>query len=309
MVRRGKVFELGNYPDKNFSLDGSEADESIATANAVLNDLEHKETVLSGKLGHTRNFSRNGLDVLADVCLPTWLDEVLGPEPLKVSLAFDENKRIVGNALTLNPRITDAQVSAAFAQFSQGDPVVPRTETQENMPANEKELSAFRRFLALFSDAATGVQKEPVDPKDAKIAELEAKLAKVKTTDTFSVEDEDARRIKEAGDIAERYIGEGRAKPAEKAAIVKAFSDAMVSDNPGVTAFSTDGSVKPGSGVTNLHAIYAARTPDKLAKFSGSASQIPASGAADGKGVSQERVDELLRLTDLGQTVIKGRTK
>ena len=114
VVREGKVFELGNFPDKGFSLNALEADAAIAHFTPVANDLEHKSTILDGLLGDIRGLRRDGNELFGKVAIPRWLDSLIGKDPIKVSLAFDSAKRVIGNALTINPRITDAQVAAAF---------------------------------------------------------------------------------------------------------------------------------------------------------------------------------------------------
>lgn len=124
VVREGKVFECGDYPDKDFSLSEAEADEAIAAFNPQPNDLEHRSTILDGKLGVIQEVRRVGKDLIGKVRIPKWLDNIQGAAPMGVSLAFNRSKRIVGNALTLNPRISDAQVAAAFtasADYAPGD--------------------------------------------------------------------------------------------------------------------------------------------------------------------------------------------
>lgn len=114
VIREGKVFELGSWADKGFSLDESEADAAIAAFTPPSNDLEHRSTILDGKLGTLESIRRNGSEIIGRVRIPKWLDAIQGDKPIGVSLAWDAAKKVVGNALTLNPRITDAQVVAAF---------------------------------------------------------------------------------------------------------------------------------------------------------------------------------------------------
>ncbi len=116
VVLSGKVFEIGDYPDRGFAIGPEEMDEAIAAFKPVANDLEHSRLrdVLGNSLGELRKLWRVGREVFGEVLVPRWLAELTG-NALKVSLAFDHTKRVVGNALTLSPRISDAEVAAAFS--------------------------------------------------------------------------------------------------------------------------------------------------------------------------------------------------
>lgn len=115
VLRTGKVFELGSWSDKAFALNDAEADEACANFAPVDNDLEHRKSILDGKLGQLESVRRVGDTLFGDVRIPKWLDIAIGPDPLGISLAWNSAKQIVGNALTFNPRITDACVTAAFS--------------------------------------------------------------------------------------------------------------------------------------------------------------------------------------------------
>lgn len=112
----GKVFEVGNYPDRGFAIDEGEMDQAICAFSPVANDLEHSrlKDVLGNSLGELRRLWRVGKEVFGELEVPKWLLDLAG-RTLKVSLAFDKNKRVVGNALTLHPRIADAEVIEAFS--------------------------------------------------------------------------------------------------------------------------------------------------------------------------------------------------
>ncbi len=116
------VFRCGDYPDKSFSLTPEEAQfSSVPTfpTGGVDLDLEHKPTVLSGKLGVLSKFNAVAGDpwTLAGECkIPLWLDSILGPEERKLSVAFHrQTKQVIGCGIVRNPRITDAGMMAAFA--------------------------------------------------------------------------------------------------------------------------------------------------------------------------------------------------
>src|SRR5438309_607991 len=74
-------------------------------------DLEHKPTVLSGKLGHLTRVEMSQSDpylLSGEVRIPKWLDGLLGPEDRKLSAAFCRtSKRIIGCGIVRNPRVND----------------------------------------------------------------------------------------------------------------------------------------------------------------------------------------------------------
>src|SRR5205085_1848082 len=75
---------------------------------------------LDGKLGEVRKLvaSEDGWDLYADVALPRWLNDALPPGACKVSLAWNrETKRPERLSLVMDPRIHDAVLMSAFAQF------------------------------------------------------------------------------------------------------------------------------------------------------------------------------------------------
>ena len=92
VIRRGKVFECGEYPDKKFSLTEAEADLAINQYKPVENDHEHLE--VTGFLGLTirklEKVWREGTSIFGHVSIPVWLDQVLKEKklPLKVSLMW-----------------------------------------------------------------------------------------------------------------------------------------------------------------------------------------------------------------------------
>lgn len=115
----GKVFEAGDYPDKAFQITESElADRANKFAGVDL-DLEHSpfKDLLGNSLGRLDRIIGSGKDAIGQLSIPRWLHDLAGGK-LQTSLSFDRDKNIIGCALTLNPRIPDAQVVRAFAQFA-----------------------------------------------------------------------------------------------------------------------------------------------------------------------------------------------
>lgn len=118
VLRSGLLFRCGRYDDKSFSLDKSELAAAVRNFKPVPIDLEHVPTILSEKqaLGTLQEVATtpDGLNLIGTACLPRWLHDLMGSEPLKVSTTWDRaTKRIRGLALVREPRITDAALFSA----------------------------------------------------------------------------------------------------------------------------------------------------------------------------------------------------
>lgn len=119
VIRSGKIFELGEYPDRAFSLDEEEADAAIADFSPVPVDSEHRPSLFDGKLGELRRVWRQGRDLYGEHARPAWLDGLLAGEPCPVSCTWDrQSKRLTKLALTIAPRVTDAAMMSAYAEFA-----------------------------------------------------------------------------------------------------------------------------------------------------------------------------------------------
>jgi len=116
--RRARLFRVGEYPDKDFSLTPEEMALAAAEFSPVPVGLEHHPTLLDGKLGELAavEVDEDGQTLRGRVRLPAWLSHVLGSFPVPVSCAWDRlTKRLVGLGLVRTPRISDAALLAAFA--------------------------------------------------------------------------------------------------------------------------------------------------------------------------------------------------
>jgi hypothetical protein len=119
VVREGKIFEAGNYPDKNFEMTPDELRRAAAAFQPVPLDLEHTPTVLDGKLGTLEavRVSADGRTLFGTVRLPRWLDDLLKDGERKVSCTWTAaTKRLQKLALVMNPRVSDAALMTCFAQ-------------------------------------------------------------------------------------------------------------------------------------------------------------------------------------------------
>lgn len=150
-VRRpGKLFELGSWPEKSFSLNATEAD-AVAGFTVPL-EIEHVPSIFDGKLGTATFTGRNGVDLNGFLTLPKVIDDLHGPtNPLKVSVVWDTaTKKPLRVGLVLNPAITDAQVTAAFSASS-ANPLDPATV----YAARLSPAAVLAAFSASGTDAAS----------------------------------------------------------------------------------------------------------------------------------------------------------
>jgi hypothetical protein len=119
-IRKGKCFEAGNYPDKRFKITPDEMREAAQQFQPVPIDLEHKPSILDGKLGHLLSvqMAEDGKSLIGEAAIPEWLELMVPANKREVSLTWDrQKKQIVGMALVLKPRVSDAALLSAFAQF------------------------------------------------------------------------------------------------------------------------------------------------------------------------------------------------
>lgn len=319
-----KVFEVGNYPDKNFEFSKDDAARAVALFKPVQIDLEHQATVLDGKLGKLVSVSLNpdGVTLSGVVEIPEWLDDTLKGQPIPVSLEFDrQTKQIVKMALTVDPRVRDA----AIAAFNRG----ATTPTKESVTMSKlKDLRD--GFMALFSkfEAGEGDDAATTDPANASgasaasgapvapnplpspatpatapppivappaapaiTAEFANRLAQAEATNAqFAAQIaalQAERRNKDAEHFADEVIRTGKAFPAERNAIIAQFCAAYDDDktNPKTVQFGTKPEEK-GTRVDALRAAFDLRPVNPLLS-----EQIAASGELIFSGKSSAPVN------------------
>lgn len=118
VIRTGKIFECGDYEDREFSFDEDDLEHAVEAFRPCPVDLEHVPTVLAGKLGEVRRIfpGEDGTSVMGEVALPAWLDRLLSDGERRVSATWDRaTKTLKGLALVRNPRVSDAALMAAFS--------------------------------------------------------------------------------------------------------------------------------------------------------------------------------------------------
>lgn len=114
VLRTGKIFEAGDYPDKKFRITTEELKTAAKQFTPVKLDLEHKSTVLDGKIGSLEfvEATENG-ELVGSALVPAWLDDMLGGK-YKVSATWSGDKQLTGLAIVKNPRISDAALFTAY---------------------------------------------------------------------------------------------------------------------------------------------------------------------------------------------------
>jgi len=155
VVRRRKIFEIGDYPDKNFSLDLAEAQAAIAAFTPAPLDIEHVPSVLDGKLGTLQSLALDAdqKSLFGDVAIPAWLDRVLDGTPVKLSALWNRlTKRLEKVALVLNPRIPDAVLMSAFTA-SLVTPEEVEFLGRRTSKADQQTLQSVHDQLVKLSDA------------------------------------------------------------------------------------------------------------------------------------------------------------
>jgi hypothetical protein len=210
-------------------------------------------------LGQLVSVFRNGKDLIGRVRIPKWLDSAMGDDPLKVSLAFGADKRIIGNALCLNPRITDA---AVFSAAERGAGAPASTSRMEGQAMDEttfinKLLNGIKTAFGVSTAADPAAPVFASDPaKDAEIQRLKDandKLAKAQKAES------DKRVAEKAAAFADKAIADSLAVPAEKDALIAQFTLAAT-DDAGTGALFTDaGEIAEGVRVKALRDGIAAR--------------------------------------------------
>ena len=227
---------------------------------------------------------------------------------MKVSLEWSRAaKRIVGVALTDNPRITDAQLVAAFSD-SDNDSDVSDSERTGKKPMKNKGLMS--KILALFSGLSEAELAElysvetpstftedsdEVKALKKKNAELEAKLNKPATFDNGS------KIAAAAAKFAADLVTADKATPAEVDELVAHYTQVAEADFGDKVDFTDDAS-------TGLLASFIAREM-KRPELGLQADKLKDRSILDNTDKTAEftqanEVNRLLSMTDLGRRAL-----
>lgn len=166
VIREGMIFRAGQYPRQSFAMTAEELKRAAAGfADPVDVDLEHVDTLLSGKIGKLIAVwpSADGTALFGRMALPKWLDEAIGTDKRKVSVTFNrESKSIIGIALTKNPVVADAVVMAQPQEDTAIDDLLKRAALfsgRRNSASDEKRLQTVHDMTVELG-AMCGAKKE-----------------------------------------------------------------------------------------------------------------------------------------------------
>jgi len=165
VLRTGKIFQTGDYKDKDFALSADEMEDAANNfeASRPMN-FEHAASPLDGYIGSIQRVWHDGTNLFADTHINKHIDAIYQENNLeyKVSAEWSRDaKKLIGLALVRNPRIQDAALMSAFSAI-ETDLVVPITPTNQADPLPERKITMFDKFKALF-----GLGRVPEDTEIA----------------------------------------------------------------------------------------------------------------------------------------------
>jgi hypothetical protein len=329
VIVKGKIFEVGEFADKQFSITSDELASAVRDFKPVPVDYSHVEGPLDGKLGELRSvsLSENGKDLLGEVAIPKWLDKVFGDTARKVSCTWNRaTKQLEKLALVNNPRIPDAVLYQAFIDNFQSKQAAT-FEGKRNSTADHKTIQSIHDHCMSLGAKCSGENAEYSNPPNNDNKELPKMSDENKTVDfkdspeyqalqaQFTAQQNEIERMKaekrhsDAVAAVEELLRAGKAVPAEKVALIAAFEQAAADDakSPMQVTF---GEGLSGSRVDALKAVYAARPAHVLFGETVPVGAQVLMSQDSGNGASQEiseaRVKELLAQSSFGQAVLKG---
>jgi hypothetical protein len=297
----GKIFEAGDYSaDKGINVTDADLENAVTAFGAPVNgDYEHVNGLLNGQLGKLVEITRKGSELFGVYSMPKWLHEKTGGK-VKVSVAIDRAKKTIsGIGLTLNPRIADAELIAAFSANQKEDD----SETERT---GKKKMNFLQKLAAFFSGLTEAerdaIATGEVDP--AKFGATPSPTAEPKTVEPTVVVkfSNDAAITAAATVFADGAIAADKAVPAERDALVALYSNAAAAEFTDSVAFSESASVGILKAVIDM---VAARPVLNLQKeVLGNQSTFSANPARP-DGLTPERRAELLSATTLGKQALK----
>jgi hypothetical protein len=348
VIRSGLIFEAGEYdlPTGKFSMSEDELAEAVAEFSPVPVDLDHHKTVLDGKLGQLQSVRVEGKKLFGDYAMPRWLNDAMGTSALKVSCTWDRaTKRLKKLALTDSPRLSEAALFSAYAEFAgrrhsasdladmqtihdlvakQGAECAPAeyshdTKKEKSMSiwdkiketltgATPEEVAEFARGVG--APAAGTVTTPPTTEANPEVELLKKKIA---DQDAAFAQLASERRAEKATAKVDGLIAAGKLYPSERATAIASFARAMEDDerdNSLVTFSAADGTEQKATRAAVLEAQYAARPAHNLTKEEVAAFAVTAGTGSQSKGEdTQKQVDEALKLTPEGRAALADRKK
>lgn len=273
-LRTGKIFQAGDYPERQFRLTEREMAELVNSFEPVPLMVEHGPTPFDGRLGVLESVFQHGPELFGRFRIPAWLSAVFGGQPMKVSLAFGPRKEIIEASLVRSPAIPDAAFSAAFAQVT-GD---VSGVMEQNPTITPEEKGALAKLAAFFTatrepaPAPTSLRSEIMDavqeairPLSDRIEQIEVRLNEMdeaKEPESPSSE-EDAALERSAADFADGNIRAGRLMPAEREGVIAAFCATARSGGANHVLFA-NGRLQPCAALDAYTAAINGRSQSEL---------------------------------------------
>ncbi|MCW5939905.1 MAG: hypothetical protein KF884_10705 [Fimbriimonadaceae bacterium] len=235
VVATVKVFELGDWPDKKFSLSAEEASEAAAEveANPAPVRLSHQRTVLDAhdpwNIGELFKMWREGKALYGLIRFRRWVADALSGQAPKVSLGWSRHpKRVVECSLVLDPRIDGAGLLAAFDAHRSGS-----------------GMEWFKRLKA----AVAGVPDELPAPSGVSFGASDPTEGGLTAEDVARIVDERLKafsgrsaatpeQLSGAVESFRSYLqGSGRVVPASVGPMTEAYRQALIDDGGGAAVF------------------------------------------------------------------------
>lgn len=257
VIRRGKIFEAGDYPDKKFTITPEEMAEAINDFEPCDVDSEHRPSIFDGKLGELIHVEVGDqpADLQGWLKIPKWLDDVVGDTELKVSTTWSREtpKRIQKLALTVDPRVPDATMLSAFSA-STGEPEtrpLPDGKETKRMSLMDKIKASLSGVtpeeLAEFTEGGTtppATPPTPPTPPAATPPDHSAEFARIQQLETQLAEMAADKRRTEATAFVDGLIKDRRLLPALRVSQIAELTRAMeddAADKSEVTFAKADG--------------------------------------------------------------------
>lgn len=303
VVYEGKIWEAGFYPDKHPEpFEERDVESMVSNFEPCFNDLEHEDTILDEKLGKLEKVWHKGKELFGRVTVPKWLfDEVGGI--IKCSIALSRDKRIVGNALCINPRIKDAAIMAAFSRSE--------AVTGKKTKMKIKDILAAMGFggvSSLDDDVPTVNFSHNPQPNadDTETARMKAELAGFR----------EAEKTRKGAAIetlviafADKAVADKKRLPADHESLKTVFRAALVGDGEaGEIRFGSAGEVIEGAGAKALRELIE-KSPviDPNNPAPASAAEAIAFAGAPGAGDEEKIAKEteaVLKATGAGRAAL-----
>lgn len=197
--RTAKLFEAGEYPDKDITVDNDMLDAIVANSGEIPVRIEHLPTPFDGFLGSVKNLFRRGKELFGRIRLPSevWsLIDKSGAKRLSVGMSCGETPHLYEVSIVNSPRVASARI------FSKGgigytgeilmslggmatDDVTIRVEEALN-PEGAGYEEPYRWIVALYEDSvvvdAEGVcYRYPLDVSSEGVVTLGEPVEVVRT--------------------------------------------------------------------------------------------------------------------------------